>query len=211
MNELIRAIDANYEGYEQLRQMLINDAPKFGNDIDFVDDIAREIWQFSNQEVRNHIGPMGNKSFPCMATVVSYLTGGQETWATPDGRKAGEPISNNVGPANQRDVNGPIAHINSVTKLGLDRQFGTVHNIYLVNIDDEEKIHRMIDLIDLYHSRGGHHLQINCQDKRVYIDAQKHPEKYPTLLVRVSGYIAKFVELPKYLQDDVIARTPLSV
>jgi choline trimethylamine-lyase len=211
IDELLTAIDANFEGYEQIRQMLSNDVPKFGNDIDYVDDIAREIWQFANNESRNQIGPAGNKCFPCMATVVSYLTGGLETWATPDGRKAGEPLSNNVGPGNQRDVSGPVAHINSVTKLGLDRQFGTVHNLYLVNINGEEKIHKMIDLIDLYHSRGGHHLQINCQDKKVFIDAQKHPEKYPTLLVRVSGYIAKFVELPRYLQDDVIARTPLSV
>jgi len=211
MDELLKAIDANYEGYEQLRQMFINEVPKFGNDIDYVDDIAREIWQFSNEEVRKHTGPLGNKNYPCMATVVSYLTGGLQTWATPDGRKAGDPLSNNVGPTEQRDVNGPVAHINSVTKLGIDKQFGTVHNMYLVNIDDEERIHKMIDLIDLYHSRGGHHLQINCQDKRVFIDAQKHPEKYPTLLVRVAGYIANFVELPKSVQNDVIARTPLLV
>jgi pyruvate formate-lyase/glycerol dehydratase family glycyl radical enzyme len=209
MDERIKAIDANYEGYEQVRQMFINEAPKFGNDIDYVDDMAKEIWQFSNGEVRKYHGPLGNKSYPCMATVVSYLTGGLQTWATPDGRKAGDPLSNNVGPTEQRDVNGPVAHINSVTKLGIDRQFGTVHNMYLVNINNEEKTHKMIDLIDLYHNRGGHHLQINCQDRRVFLDAQKHPEKYPTLLVRVAGYIAYFVELPESVQNDVIERTPL--
>jgi len=80
-----------------------------------------------------------------------------------------------------------MAHIRSVTKLGLDSGFGTVHNIYVTNIDSMQRLHQMMDLIDLYHSHGGHHLDINCQDKNVSMDAQKHPQKYPSLLVRVAG------------------------
>jgi formate C-acetyltransferase len=76
-----------------------------------------------------------------------------------------------------------------------------------VNVDDEEKIHKMIDLIDVFFSRGGYHVQINCQGKEVFIDAQKHPEKYRGLMVRVAGYVAYFVELPKELQDQIIGRT----
>jgi len=211
MDELIRAIDANFEGYEPLRQMLINDAPKYGNDNDYVDDIARGIWQFYCAEVRKHIMPLGNKNEPSSCIPTSHVSSGTFTWATPDGRRAGESLSSHVGPSEQRDVKGPVAHIKSVTKLGLDSGFGTVHNMYFTNIDSRERLHQMVDLIDLYHSLGGHHIQINCQDKNVLIDAQKHPEKYPTLLVRVAGYMANFVELPKHIQDEIINRTSLAI
>jgi pyruvate formate-lyase/glycerol dehydratase family glycyl radical enzyme len=211
MRDLVQAIEANFEGYETLRQKLINDAPKFGNDIDYVDSLAKEIWTFANSEVSKYITPLGNKNMPANCVTVGHIPAGRATWATPDGRKAGEVLSNQVGPTSQRDVNGPLAHIKSVTKLGLDSQFGTVHNMYLEGINSREQVRKMIDLIDLYFSYGGHHLQINCQDRRVFIDAQKHPEKYPTLLVRVAGYIANFIELPKSVQDEIIARTRISV
>ncbi len=211
MDALIEAIDHNFEGYEPLRQMLINDAPKYGNDIDYVDDIARDIWQFYTTEVHKLVTPLGNTNQTASCVVMAHVAAGSFTWATPDGRKAGQALSNHIGPAEQRDMNGPVAHIKSVTKLGLDKSFGTVHNMYFTNIDNRQRLHQMVDLIDLYHSLGGHHLQINCQDKRVLLDAQQNPEKYPTLLVRVAGYMANFVELPKYLQDDIICRTSLSV
>jgi len=211
MDELIRAIEASFEGYEPLRQMLIHQAPKYGNDQNEVDDLAREIWQFYCSEVSRHVLPLGNRNIPSDCIATSYVSAGAFTWATPDGRKAGEPLSNHIGPSDQRDVSGPVAHIKSVTKLGLDRGFGTVHNMYFTNIDGRERLHQMVDLIDLYHSLGGHHLQINCQDKNVFIDAQKHPEKYPSLLVRVAGYMAYFVELPKHVQDEIIHRTSLAI
>jgi len=211
MDELIEAIDSNFEGCEPLRQMLINDAPKYGNDDDYVDDIARDIWQFYTTEVHRQVTPFGNRNQTASCVVMAHVAAGSFTWATPDGRRAGMSLSNHIGPSEQRDVNGPVAHIKSVTKLGLDKSFGTVHNMYLTNIDNRDRLHQMVDLIDLYHSLGGHHIQINCQDKRVLMDAQQHPEKYPTLLVRVAGYMANFVELPKYLQDDIINRTSLSI
>ena len=211
MDELIQAIDANFEGYEQLRQMLIHDAPKYGNDNDFVDEIARDIWQFYTSEAREQITPLGNRNEASSCHVTAYAVAGTYTWATPDGRKAGEPLSNHVGPSDQRDVSGPLAHMKSVTKLGLDSAFGTVHNMYFSNIDSKEQLHRMIDLIDMYHNLGGHHIQINCQDKNVLIDAQRHPEKYPALLVRVAGYMATFVELPRLIQDEIINRTSLAI
>ena len=211
MDELIRGIDANFEGYEPLRQMLIHDAPKYGNDDDYVDDLAREIWQFYCAEVRKHITPLGTRNVPSDCVVTGYVSAGAFTWATPDGRKAGEPLSNHIGPSEQRDVNGPVAHMKSVTKLGLDTGFGTVHNMYFTNVDSRKRLHQMVDLIDLYHGLGGHHVQINCQDKGVLMDAQTHPERYPSLLVRVAGYMAYFVELPKNVQDEVIHRTSLSI
>ena len=211
MDELLQAIDANFEGFEPLRQRLINDAPKFGNDIDYVDDLAREVWQFYCDEVHKHILPFGERSIPSSSITTAFIISGAFTWATPDGRKAGLPLSNHIGPSEHMDVNGPVAHVKSTTKLGLDRGFGTIHNMYFTNIDTRERLHQLVDLIDLYHSLGGHHLQINCQDKSVLLDAQKHPEKYPSLLIRVAGYTANFIELPKHVQDEIINRTSLSI
>jgi formate C-acetyltransferase len=211
MSDLVKAIDADFVGYENIQQMLINDAPKFGNDNDYVDEIARDVFVFASDEVRKYTGILGNKNVPATNVSVSHIIFGTFVWATPDGRRAGERFSDNVGPGDQRDKEGPIAHINSVAKLGLERQVGTIHNIYLTNVDSDEKKHRMIDLIDDYHSRGGHHLQINCINKDVLLDAQKHPGKYPTLMVRVAGYVAYFVELSKMVQDGIIARTSVTL
>jgi len=211
MADLMKAIDADYEGYENYRQMLINDAPKYGNDIDYVDELAKDIFQFATAEARKYTSLFGNKNVPATDVSVTSIIFGKFSWATPDGRKAGEPFSDNVGPTEQRDKEGPIAHINSVTKLGLERQFGTIHNMYLTNIADKGAKHRLIDLVDMYHARGGHHLQINCIDKQTLLDAQKNPEMYPTLMVRVAGYVAYFVDLSKMVQDYIIGRTSLSV
>jgi len=205
--KLVQAIDANFEGYETLQDTLVNKVPKFGNDIDYVDDIAREIWQFVNAEVQKHITPLGNRNVASTCFPVSNIMEGARTWATPDGRKAGKPFSNHVGPTDGLDVNGPVGNINSVTKLDMSRHWGAIHNLYFVNVDSEEQVHKMIDLIDLFLSRGGYHVQINCQDKEVFIDAQKHPKRHRGLMVRVAGYVAYFVELPKELQDQIIGRT----
>lgn len=211
MADLVKAIDANFEGYRDIQQKLINDAPKYGNDDDYVDDLTKEVFVFASAEVRKHTGPMGNRNVPGTDVSVAHIAHGSFVWATPDGREAGTPLSDNVGPMSQTDKEGPVAQINSVTKLGLERQFGSIHNLYLTNIDSDEKKHRMIDLIDTYHSRGGHHLQANCIDKDVLLDAQKHPEKYPTLMVRVAGYVAYFVQLSKKVQDQIIARTSIKL
>ena len=211
MADLIQALDADFEGYENIQRMLINDAPKFGNDVDYVDELAREIFQFGSQEVKRYTGPFSNRNVPATNLSVANIPFGGFVWATADGRKAGTPISAHVAPTDQMDKEGPLAHINSVTKLGIERQSGTIHNMYFTNVDSDDKKHRMIDLIDAYHSRGGHHLQINCIDKNILIDAQKHPEKYPTLMVRVAGYVAYFVDLSRKTQDCIIARTSLKV
>ncbi len=211
MAELVEAIDADFVGYENIQQMLINDSPKFGNDIDFVDELAREVFQFASDEVRKYTGVFGNKNVPATNVSTAHIIFGTFVWATPDGRKAGERLSDNVGPGDQRDKEGPVAHINSVSKLGLESQAGTIHNMYFTNVDSDEKKHRMIDLIDAYHGRGGHHLQINCINKEILRDAQQHPEKYPTLMVRVAGYVAYFTDLSKMVQDGIIERTSIGL
>lgn len=206
MDELLAALGANFDGYERVQQMLINDAPKFGNDDDYVDSIATEIFQYANSEIRRRIGPLGNRNVPNTAISTSHVMSGGKVWATPDGRKAGAPLSDNIGPSNQRDKEGPVAVINSASKLGLETQFGSIHNIYFDNVETDEKKHKMLDLVDTYFAQGGHHLQMNSIGKDVLLDAQKHPDKYPTLTVRVAGYLAYFVDLSKRVQDDIIGR-----
>jgi formate C-acetyltransferase len=83
--------------------------------------------------------------------------------------------------------------------------------MYFTNVDSRERLHQLIDLVDTYFVMGGHHVQINCQDKEIFRDAQRYPEKYPTLIVRVSGYNANFIELPREVQDEIISRTSLCV
>jgi len=207
MAELVRAVDANFSGYETLRDTVRNKVPKYGNDNDYVDQIAKDIYNFVSVEAKKHTTALGNKNFATTTWPMSNMFEGAKTWATPDGRKAGEPFSNHLGPTDGLDVNGAVGNINSVTKLDHDRQFGIIHNLYFVNIDSDAKINDMLNLIDYFFSRGGHHVQINCQDKRVFIEAKKHPEKYRGLMVRVAGYVAYFVELSEELQDQIIGRT----
>ncbi|MFH1650524.1 MAG: pyruvate formate lyase family protein [Chloroflexota bacterium] len=209
--ELAKAIDANFEGYETLRDTLRHKMPKFGNDDDYVDEIARDIYNLVSDEPKKLVTFLGNRNFAMTAWPMSNMFEGAKTWATPDGRKAGEPFSNHVGPTDGQDVNGAVGNINSVTKLDHDRQFGVTHNLYFVNVDREAKMHEMLALVEYFFSRGGHHVQINCQDKRVFIEAKKHPEKYRGLMVRVAGYVAYFVELSEELQDQIIRRTSHTV
>jgi formate C-acetyltransferase len=106
---------------------------------------------------------------------------GTFVWATPDGRKAGERFSDNIGPADQRDMTGPTAHINSVTKLGVERQIGTIHNMYLTNVDSDDKRHKMIDLIDAYHGRAA--------QPDVVLEADLRP--FDLALVRVAAQLPR--------------------
>ncbi|MFH1125448.1 MAG: pyruvate formate lyase family protein, partial [Pseudomonadota bacterium] len=205
--ELLRAVDANFIGHETLRDTLCHRVPKYGNDDDSVDQIAKDIYNFISAEAKSHVSALGNRNFATTTWPMSNMFEGAKTWATPNGRKAGEPFSNHLGPTDGMDVNGAVCNINSVTKLDHDRQFGIVHNLYFVNIENDAKIHEMLNLTDYFFTRGGHHVQINCQDKEVFMEAKKHPERYRGLMVRVAGYVAYFVELSEELQDQIIGRT----
>lgn len=207
MAELVQALDANFEGYEVLRDMLQNKVPKYGNDDDYVDQIAKDIYNFVSTEPKKLISALGNRNHATTTGPMSNMYEGAKTWTTANGRKAGEPFSNHLGPTDGFDVNGAVGNINSLTKLDHDRHFGIVHNLYFVNVDSDKKIDDMLNLIEYFFSRGGHHVQINCQDKRVFVEAKKHPDRYRGLMVRVAGYVAYFVELSEELQDQIIGRT----
>jgi formate C-acetyltransferase len=212
MAELKEALSKNFEGYEELRQMLLNDAPKYGNDEDYVDLIAREVELNYCYEVDKYINPRGGKYTAGVYTVSSNVPLGGVTGATPDGRKAREPFGENISPCQGRDRKGPTAVIKSVTKLDhVMPTAGTLLNMRfnLSALEGPEKLARFANLIRAYFELGGWHVQFNIVSNKVLRDAQKHPENYRDLLVRVAAYNAFFVEISKELQDDIMVRTEI--
>lgn len=215
MEELVEALKANFEGKEALRQLLLNRAPKMGNDDPYVDDIAREISRFWGHEVQKHVSPITGRRYMGGYLSWNYFVGmGATTAATPDGRKNGEPLSNAVAPAQGRDVNGPTAAIKSVTHLGFDAQPRGVSYTITFNpamLQTEEQLAKLGALLKAYGQLGGTSIQLNLIDRETLIDAQQNPENYQNLLVRVTGYNAYFVTLGRAMQDEIIARTAHAV
>jgi formate C-acetyltransferase len=209
MPELLDAMDANFEGKEDLRQMLLS-APKFGNDDDQVDLITRQIARFASLEHRRHPHIHGGMHRSSHTTVTAGIAIGRMVGATPDGRKAGEPLNEGgVSPHQGRDTKGPTAVMKSVSKLDWQTAYGGVLNIKLTTnaLKGDEGVSLLMALIRAYHDMGGFHVQFNCVDLKTLRDAQKHPEKYQDLLVRVGAYSAYFIQLSRVLQDDIISRT----
>lgn len=217
-DELLKAIDSNFENTngEITRQILLNKAPKFGNDIDFVDDISKELyWYFCTEyakydNTRAGRGPVGCKFHPSTATASANVPLGMVVGALPSGRKKFEPVNDGCSPFHGVDNLGPTATLRSVAKMPtLLLSGGQLLNLKVLpkTIEGEEGINRFADLIQGFFELDGYHVQINVLDNKILIDAQKHPDKYPNLMVRVAGYSALFVPLKKEVQDDIIQRT----
>ena len=215
MNELLQALDANFEGYEELRQQLLAQ-PKWGNDDDEVDGIYAYLWDWTAQVCKkSSLRPWLN--VPIVVTrggATFHYIAGKSCGATPDGRKAGEPMADgNVSPMRGTDHKGPTAVINSASKLNynacLDGLFNMKFPPYLLKTD-ENKL-KLLALIKTFFDRGGYHLQFNMIDKKTLLDAKAHPENHRDLVVRVAGYSAYFVDLVQEVQDDIIARTEHSL
>jgi formate C-acetyltransferase len=211
MVDLVGSIKKDFAGNEKLRQLLINEAPKYGNDDDYADGIARELSRFWAQDVAKYSSPETGRKF--RAGYLSwnyYIDNGPKLASTPDGRKRGKFLSNGVQPVQGRDLKGPTAAFKSVCKLGYD----VVPNgaSYVVTLSpatfrDEEHLRKFASLLRGYEKLGGTSMQVNLVDAQTLKDAQKHPENYQNLLVRVTGYNAYFVMLGKEMQDEIIART----
>lgn len=211
MSELIYALENNFRGKkgERLRQILLNRAPKYGNDDDYADSIAREITKTFCDTVMSKKAWRGG---PYRASFFSYgmhVLDGNFLGATPNGRKAGEPTSNSLSPSNGVEKNGPTAILKSCAKIDHTKiANGCSLNIKMLPtlLRDEERRKKFASLIKAYFKMGGSQVQFNIVDSQILIDAQKHPEKYRDLVVRVSGYCAYFTDLGKPIQDDIIAR-----
>jgi pyruvate-formate lyase len=209
--ELLSAIKANYEGYEELRQLLRSKAPKFGNDDDYVDNIARDLSMFWAQEAFKHSNPHTGRRY--RAGYLSwnyYVPLAPLTAATPDGRRRGEFMSGGVGAVQGMDAKGPTASIRSVGKLGLETiPNGASHTITLSPsmVKTSEHIEKLAALLRAYNEVGGTALQINVIDGRTLRDAQKNPDAYSNLMVRVTGYNAYFTQVGRELQEEIITRT----
>lgn len=210
MEELIEAVDNNFKGKERIRQYLLNVPPKFGNDIAEVDDVYRDlvchIAEFvqSKEDARG-----GHYAFSNLSQTANVLLG-SVCGATPDGRKAEEPLSDNASPSMGRDVNGPTASVNSVAHSDQVKHWdGSLLNIRFDPKGVEgEKGEKIVEgVVKTYFENYGSHIQINVVNNKILRAAQKDPEHYRDLLVRVAGYMAYFTEMDKDIQESIIART----
>lgn len=201
-NEEGVAIDFEVEG----------DYPKYGNDDDRVDDIA--VWLVENMmnKIRKNKTYRNAYHTQSVLTITSNVVYGKKTGTTPDGRKAGEPFAPGANPMHGRDNSGSLASLNSVAKLPYEHSQDGISNTFSIIPDalgktPENRIHNLGTMMDGYFSQGAQHLNVNVFDRETLLDAMEHPELYPQLTIRVSGYAVNFIKLTREQQLDVINRT----
>jgi pyruvate-formate lyase len=207
--ELIKSLDKNFEGSEPLRQRFLNKTPKYGNDDDYADNIMKRIFETYFEAVEGRPTVRGGKYRINMLPTTVHVYFGKVTGATADGRKAGEPVSEGVSPVQGADRKGPTAVIKSVSKMDHIRTGGTLLNQKFTPqlLADEEGLRNLGHLVRSYFRMDGHHVQFNVVTAETLRDAQKHPEKFRDLIVRVAGYSDYFVDCGVELQNEIIRRT----
>ncbi|NRT33026.1 formate C-acetyltransferase [Clostridium beijerinckii] len=209
----------NFEGEDgkRIQGRLINDAPKYGNDDDYIDLLLREAYEIYIDEIKKYKntrygrGPIGGCYYAGTSSISANVPQGAGTLATPDGRKAGEPLAEGCSPSHAMDKNGPTAVFKSVSKLPTHDITGGVllnQKVTPQMLSKEDDRMKLISLIRTFFNRlEGFHVQYNVVSRDTLLDAQKNPEKYRDLIVRVAGYSAFFNVLSKQTQDDIIERT----
>ena len=195
--------------YEEIRKLILA-VPKFGNDIDEVDEFARDVAYTYTKPLETYHNPRGGMYQAGLYPVSANVPLGAQTGATPDGRYAKTPVADGVSPSAGKDVNGPTAAANSVSRLDhFIASNGTLFNqkFHPSALSGREGLEKFVALIRSYFDQKGSHMQFNVVSRETLLDAQKNPEKYKHLVVRVAGYSALFTTLSRSLQDDIINRT----
>jgi formate C-acetyltransferase len=209
MPQLLDALDSDYVGQEDLRQKLTNQPPKFGNDDDEADAMANEVLNMWADSVNGHLNPRGGRWVPGLYSMTASVGFGERCGATPDGRRAREPLNDNISPTHGSERKGPTAVARSVGKLEMVRiPHGAILNMRFspAVLQGEKGLRDFVSFVRGFVKLGGWHDQFNVISSETLRDAQRRPERYRGLMVRVSGYSALFVELSREVQEDIIAR-----
>lgn len=212
MEELIEAMEHDYEGYDRIYRMVHDKTPKYGNDDDYADDIMQDVFELYRSTITGRPNMKGGKYGVDMLPTTCHVYFGDVILATPNGRKAHKPVSEGISPEKSADTNGPTAVIKSCAKMDHLATAGTLLNQKFTPdvVAGEEGLDHMASLIRSYFSMDGHHIQFNVIDRQTLVEAQKNPEEYKDLIVRVAGYSDFFRNLDKPLQDEIIERTEQS-
>lgn len=212
MEELMQAIEDNFEGHERILNLVRNKTPKYGNDDPYADDIMKELFEFYRKSVTGRPNMKGGTYRINMLPTTCHVYFGEVMMASPNGRLAHKPVSEGISPEKGADVNGPTAVVKSASKMDHLQTGGTLLNQKFTPgvVQGEEGLEQMSNLVRTYFNMDGHHIQFNVIDKETLINAQKHPEDYKDLIVRVAGYSDHFRNLSKALQDEIIERTEQS-
>ena len=208
LTDVKNALNANFIGYEEIHKLLL-DAPKYGNNDDFVDKYAVWLVDFMSEQFKKYKTRDGGAIYIAAATNVHNVWVGGVTGATPDGRKASEPYSDASSPTYGKDVKGPTTTFNSLSKPNLKKVAcgSVVNQKYSPEMFNDKNRPKLQALIRTYFKKGGQEVQINATSRETLIDAMNNPEKYKNLVVRVSGFSAYYVQLGRSVQLDILNRT----
>ena len=209
MDQLLDAVARNFEGEEKLRQWIRNHTPFFGNDDPYADEIAVRVYDDLVKAIEGRPNTRGGKTCLNMLSTTCHNYFGQVCGASVNGRFAHFAISDGTSPAHGADTHGPTAVVRSLGKLDQTKSGGTLLNVRFVPslLKTDDDVRKLGSLIRSYFHLGGHHIQFNIVDTETLLDAQKHPDDYRDLLVRVAGYSDYFNDMTSQLQDEIIART----
>lgn len=209
MDEMLSAIENNFEGHEEIHNMVCNKTPKYGNDDEYADEIMQSVFQLYHDTVTGRPNMKGGKYRINMLPTTCHVYFGEVMTASPNGRLAHKPVSEGISPEKGADRNGPTAVIKSCSKMDHLSTGGTLLNQKFspAVVAGETGLDQMSNLVRTYFNMDGHHIQFNVIDRQTLIDAQQKPEEHKDLIVRVAGYSDHFHNLSKELQDEIIGRT----